>query len=129
MLSRRREWTIQEARNTNETDSHYFRDSLCTTFSTITQSIDPKTPVIMASQPSADIRLYKNRASYSLRAALDIFREGMVAHVAFVHPGDEEGESKQRRKETIMNIPLITVMVCKGEDEDDQDSYVVYLHS
>ncbi|OXG74974.1 hypothetical protein C348_05781 [Cryptococcus neoformans Gb118] len=83
----------------------------------------------MTSQPSADIRLYKNRASYSLRAALDIFREGMVAHVAFVHPGDEEVDCKQRRKETIMNIPLIAVMVCEGEDEDDQDSYVVYLHS
>lgn len=83
----------------------------------------------MVSQPSADIRLYKDRASYSLRAALDIFREGKIAHVAFVHPGDEEGEGTKRRKETIMNIPLITVLVREGEDEDDQDSYVVYLHS
>ncbi|KGB75214.1 hypothetical protein CNBG_1052 [Cryptococcus deuterogattii R265] len=83
----------------------------------------------MVSQPSANIRLYKDRASYSLRAALDIFREGKIAHVAFVHPGDEEGEGTKRRKETIMNIPLITVLVCEGEDEDDQDSYVVYLHS
>lgn len=28
-----------------------------------------------------------------------------------------------------MNIPLMTVLVCEGEGEDDQDSYVVYLHS
>lgn len=129
MLIRPREWMIQE-RNTNETVTVIsFGDSSCITSFTITQSIDFKANIIMTSQPSADIRLYKNRASYSLRAALDIFREGMVAHVAFVHPGDEEGDYKQRRKETIMNIPLIAVMVCEGEDEDDQDSYVVYLHS
>lgn len=35
---------------------------------------------------------------------LDLFREGKIAHVAFVHPGDEEGEGTKRRKETIMKI-------------------------
>ncbi|WRT64834.1 uncharacterized protein IL334_001770 [Kwoniella shivajii] len=81
-----------------------------------------------AAEPSADIRLYKNRASYSLSAALHIFHEVPVAHVAFIHPGDAEG-STGGRKETIMNIPLITVIVCDGDDEDDQDSYAVHRHS
>ncbi|WVW78543.1 hypothetical protein I302_100498 [Kwoniella bestiolae CBS 10118] len=77
--------------------------------------------------PSADIRLYKNRASYSLHAALEIFREVPVAHVAFVHPGDEG------RGETVMNIPLITVVVRDDEDgdedDDEQGNYSVYLHT
>ncbi|ODO09639.1 hypothetical protein I350_01851 [Cryptococcus amylolentus CBS 6273] len=75
--------------------------------------------------PAADIRLYKNRASYSLHAALAILRHSPVAHVAFVHPGDGKG-----RPETLMNIPLITVAVCDEDmDEDDKDSYAVYLHT
>ncbi|WVQ76104.1 hypothetical protein IAR50_005744 [Cryptococcus sp. DSM 104548] len=75
--------------------------------------------------PAADIRLYKNRASYSLHAALDIFRLSPVAHVAFLHPGDGKD-----RPETLMNIPLIIVAVCEQDmDEDDKDSYAVYLHT
>ncbi|WVQ83380.1 hypothetical protein IAT38_005521 [Cryptococcus sp. DSM 104549] len=79
--------------------------------------------------PAADVRLYKQRASYSLRAAIDILNESLIAHVAFVHPGDAAGDGKQQRKETLMNLPLIMAIVCDGEDEDDQESYAVYLHS
>ncbi|KJE00289.1 hypothetical protein I311_06085 [Cryptococcus gattii NT-10] len=60
---------------------------------------------------------------------LDLFREGKIAHVAFVHPGDEEGEGTKRRKETIMKISAYHRVGMRREDEDDQDSYVVYLHS
>lgn len=80
----------------NKREHHFLGKSLCTTFLTIIQSTDLQESIVMASQPSADIRLYKDRASYSLRAALDIFREGKIAHVAFVHPGDEEGEGTKR---------------------------------
>ncbi|WVQ97981.1 hypothetical protein IAU59_005101 [Kwoniella sp. CBS 9459] len=88
--------------------------------------------------PSADVRLYNNRASYSLHAALEIFYQSPVAHVAFVHPGDpqndnddttERGSRRERRGETVMNVPMIVAVICDGEDEDDQESYSVYLHS
>ncbi|WWC67882.1 uncharacterized protein I206_101799 [Kwoniella pini CBS 10737] len=83
-----------------------------------------------SANPASDIRLYKNRASYALPAALSIFHENPVAHVAFIHPGDPiEGSSGNGRGETIMNIPLITVIMFTGEDEDDKDDYSVYLHT
>ncbi|OCF41706.1 hypothetical protein I317_04512 [Kwoniella heveanensis CBS 569] len=100
---------------------------------------------------AADVRLYNNRASYSLQAALEIFRQSPVAHVAFVHPGDAEtGEEEdytttgtkdarvshervqgRRRGQTVMNVPMIVTVVYEGEgeDEDAQESYTVYLHS
>ncbi|WWD21425.1 hypothetical protein CI109_105910 [Kwoniella shandongensis] len=74
-------------------------------------------------QPSADIRLYNQRASYSLRAAIDIFQSSPIVHLAFVHPGDG------KRAETLMNMPLVAVVVCDGEDENDKDHYAVYLHT
>ncbi|WVO16491.1 hypothetical protein L204_104168 [Cryptococcus depauperatus] len=77
---------------------------------------------------SADIRLYKQRASYSIFAALHIFSESPVAHVAFIHPGDKPGEG-QKREETLMNLPLIMVIVQDGEDDEDPESYAVYLHT
>ncbi|WWC86999.1 uncharacterized protein L201_001881 [Kwoniella dendrophila CBS 6074] len=81
-------------------------------------------------KPSSDIRLYKNRASYSIKSILDIFYENPVAHVAFIHPGDIDNEGGGR-KETIMNVPLITVIIPEDEygDEDDLQNYSVYLHT
>ncbi|WVF69940.1 hypothetical protein IAT40_004725 [Kwoniella sp. CBS 6097] len=92
--------------------------------------------------PSAEVRLYNNRASYSLHAALAIFNESPVAHVAFVHPGElgftaeaedkaqgVEDVKKRRRGPTVMNVPMIITVVCDGDDEDTQESYTVYLHS
>ncbi|KAK6903810.1 hypothetical protein I203_107317 [Kwoniella mangroviensis CBS 8507] len=77
--------------------------------------------------PSADIRLYKNRASYSLQAALSIFREAPIAHIAFVHPGDPGDKG---RGETLMNVPLITVIVLEEDgDDNDHNDYSVYLHT
>ena len=77
-------------------------------------------------QPQSEIRLYKQRASYSLLAAAEIFRESPIAHVAFLHPGDGEGRGK--RGPTLFNMPMIMVMMCEG-DEEDQDDYAVYLHT
>ncbi|WWC59321.1 uncharacterized protein I303_101873 [Kwoniella dejecticola CBS 10117] len=89
------------------------------------------------SKPASDVRLYKNRASYALPAALSIFHENPVAHIAFIHPGDGPSGSghgngtanTSGRGETIMNVPLITVVMCAGEDEDDINDYSVYLHT
>lgn len=82
--------------------------------------------------PQSSIRLYTNRASYHLPAALEIFRQSPIAHVAFVHPGDRDidGDVKgKRREETIMNNPLILVSMLEGDDEGDEESYSVYLHA
>ncbi|KAK8847334.1 hypothetical protein IAR55_005191 [Kwoniella newhampshirensis] len=85
------------------------------------------------SQPSADVRLYNQRASYSLRAALEIFQQSPIAHLAFIHPGDDSrlagGVAGKGRSETLMNIPLVAVILCDGEDENDKDNYAVYLHT
>ena len=78
----------------------------------------------------ADVRLYTNRTSYDLAAALSILSEVVVCHVAFVHPGD--GKS---RGETIMNIPLIAVATLDPDvpedevDEGEESSWAVYLHT
>jgi hypothetical protein len=89
--------------------------------------------------PSTQVRLYPQRASYDLRAAREIFRECPVAHVAFILPA-EEG----KRAETIMNLPLILVIMKNDakDDESDEDEnevndddeeefggYAVYLHT
>jgi hypothetical protein len=81
-------------------------------------------------EPQSSIRLYTNRASYHLPAALEIFRQSPIAHVAFVHPGDLDGQDVRgkKREETVMNVPLILVTVMDGEDEDEA-SYSVYLHT
>ena len=90
----------------------------------------------MADQPKpeanvqSDVRLYTNRASYDLSAALSILSELAVCHVAFVHPGDGKG-----RGETIMNIPLIAVATLDPDvpedevDEGEESSWAVYLHT
>lgn len=86
-----------------------------------------------APKPSSDIRLYGNRASYLFPAALGIVKESPVCHVAFVHPGDQAKGGK--REETVMNLPLITVVlpdpaVAEQDLEDDnEEHHVVYLHS
>ena len=78
----------------------------------------------------SDVRLYGNRASYDLPAALSILRENPVCHVAFVHPGDGD-----RREETVMNIPLITVAMPDPDvpeeeaDEGEESSWALYLHT
>lgn len=80
--------------------------------------------------PQSTIRLYQNRASYHLQAALEIFRQSPISHVAFIHPGDKEDATGKKREETILNLPLILVAVHDGEgDEDDEASYNVYLHT
>jgi hypothetical protein len=75
--------------------------------------------------------LYTNRASYDLQAALEIFSQSPISHVAFLHPGDREGDDVKgkKREETIMNLPLILVAVCDGDVEEDEESYSVYLHT
>jgi hypothetical protein len=83
--------------------------------------------------PQSDVRLYGNRATYTFPAALSIIRESPICHVAFVHPGDTGGQGK--REETVMNLPLITVVLPDPEldeadvEEDDETHHVVYLHS
>ena len=81
--------------------------------------------------PQSIIRLYTNRASYHLQAALEIFRQSPISHVAFIHPGDKEADAKgKQREQTVMNLPLILVVVYDGEgDEEDEGSYSVYLHT
>lgn len=81
--------------------------------------------------PQSSIRLYTNRASYHLSAALEIFRQSPVPHVAFVHPGDDgiDDVKGKRREETIMNLPLILVTLMDGDDDMDEESYSVYLHT
>jgi hypothetical protein len=84
--------------------------------------------------PQSSIRLYTNRASYHLQAVLEIFRQSPISHVAFIHPGDSaEAEvdiKGKKREETVMNLPLILVVVHDGEgDEEDEGSYSVYLHT
>lgn len=80
--------------------------------------------------PQSSIRLYTNRASYHLQAALEIFRQSPISHVAFVHPGDQEDVKGKKREETIMNLPLILVAVYGGEgDEEEVESWNVYLHT
>lgn len=79
--------------------------SLCTTFRTIIQSTDLKESIIMTSQPSADIRLYKDRASYSLRAALD--STSFVKERSPMSPSCAQGMKKARaRGALIMSIAL-----------------------
>jgi hypothetical protein len=74
--------------------------------------------------------LYTNRASYHLQAALEIFRQSPISHVAFVHAGDTEDVKGKKREETIMNLPLILVAMYDEEgDEEDEGSYNVYLHT
>jgi hypothetical protein len=82
-------------------------------------------------EPQSSIRLYTNRASYHLPAALEIFRQSPISHVAFLHPGDTDAADikGKRREETVMNLPLILVVVMDGEEEDDGSSYSVYLHT
>jgi len=78
---------------------------------------------------STDVRLYKNRATYQLPAALSILRDSPVIHVAFVAP------AKGDMGETIMNLPLIAAVmrdpaVDEAEvDDDDVDAWAVYLHT
>lgn len=81
--------------------------------------------------PQSSIRLYTNRASYDLLAALEILRQAPVPHVAFLHPGDRETDDVKgkRREETIMNLPLILVTLLDGDDDMDENSYSVYLHT
>jgi len=80
--------------------------------------------------PQSSIRLYTNRASYHLQAALEIFRQSPISHVAFVHPGDKQDVKGKKREETIMNLPLILVAVYGGEgDEEEVESWNVYLHT
>lgn len=108
-------------------------------------------------QPQADVRLYTPRASYSFSAAREVFKRSPVAHAAFVHPGDAALEASvdgdaaessangskpanrakgKRRKSTVMNEPLIVVIVPadanedEGEvDPDDLDQWVAYFHT
>jgi hypothetical protein len=82
-------------------------------------------------EPQSSIRLYTNRASYHLPAALEIFRQSPISHVAFLHPGDIDAADVKgkKREETVMNLPLILVVVMDGEEEDDESSYSVYLHT
>jgi len=80
--------------------------------------------------PQSAIRLYTNRASYHLQAALGIFRQSPISHVAFIHPGDKEDVKGKKREETVMNLPLILATVYDGEgDEEAEASYNVYLHT
>lgn len=80
--------------------------------------------------PQSSIRLYTNRASYHLQAALEIFRQSPISHVAFVHPGDKQDVKGKKREETIMNLPLILVAVYDGEgNEEEAESWNVYLHT
>jgi hypothetical protein len=67
--------------------------------------------------PSTEVRLYKHRASYNLDAARQIFRDSPIAHVAFVQPRSVDG----RVGETLMNIPLILVIMREDAREDDDD--------
>ncbi|WVR04576.1 hypothetical protein IAU60_001584 [Kwoniella sp. DSM 27419] len=95
---------------------------------TIENGGQPSRPGLIT-RPSADIRLYRQRASYSLHAAVNLFNASPIAHVAFVHPGDPEG-SKGCRTTTLMNIPMVTVVLYDEDlDEDEESSYSVYLHS
>ena len=78
------------------------------------------------------VRLYRQRASYEFSAAREIFRASPVAHVAFIHPGDPQSEaSSSKRAETVMNLPLITVIVPEDEDDESEDpnGWSVYFHS
>lgn len=74
-------------------------------------------------EPASEIRLYRHRASYELDAARGIFQEAPVAHVAFVLPGDNaeiDSIKGKGRAETVMNVPLITVIMrTSGDDEED----------
>lgn len=81
--------------------------------------------------PQSTIRLYTNRASYQVPAALEIFRQSPIAHVAFLHPGDRDSDDVKgkKREETVMNVPLILVTLLDGEDDLDEESYSVYLHT
>ena len=84
--------------------------------------------------PSSQVRLYRQRASYESSAAREIFRSQPVAHVAFVHPGDGNlvgGPSKAARSETVMNLPLILVIVPDDEDDDSDEleRCSVYFHT
>lgn len=77
----------------------------------------------------SDVRLYGARASYQLPAALSILHDSPVIHVAFMHPGDGAG-----REETIMNLPLLAVVIPDVEveveyDEDDERYWAMYLHT
>lgn len=76
-----------------------------------------------------DVRLYGARASYQLPAALSILRDSPVIHVAFVHPGNGAD-----REETIMNLPLLAIVIpdidVEGDyDESDERYWAMYLHS
>ncbi|ORX36936.1 hypothetical protein BD324DRAFT_681684 [Kockovaella imperatae] len=83
--------------------------------------------------PQTQIRLYRQRASYEVTAAREIFRSSPVAHVAFVHPGDDESrhEGKTKRAETVMNLPLITVIVPEDDEDESGDfnGWNVYFHT
>lgn len=81
--------------------------------------------------PQSSVRLYTNRTSYQVPAAIDIFRQSPISHVAFLHPGDRDGDDVKgkRREETVMNVPLILVTLMDGDDDLDEESYSVYLHT
>lgn len=84
-------------------------------------------------KPQDTVRLYGNRAAYTFQAARSIIKESPVCHIAFVHPGDVDKGGK--REETIMNVPMISVVLpdpdIEEEDveEDNETHHVVYLHS
>lgn len=94
----------------------------------------------MSSLSLTQIRLYRQRASYSREALVEIFKAQPVAHVAFTHSGrglqGEDGEARMR----IMNLPLLTILApyqgsIDGQDGPDASSnqpeegeLVVYLH-
>ena len=119
----------------------------------------PNTPVMREWRGSTDIRLYKRRASYSLQAALDIFKTSPIAHIAFIHPGtghqddsfdtthgEMSGNKAKTVDTTVMNVPMVTILMRFREDDDedegydgedgfeedqvgDQSDYSVYLHT
>ena len=86
--------------------------------------------------PLAQIRRYKDRASYSSEALKGIFKAQPLAHVAFVHSGKglegTDGEERSR----VLNMPSLVVLdeyrPSEGEDDPagpEQGELVVYLHS
>ena len=97
-------------------------------------------------KPQSTVRMYASRASYHLTAAREILRLSPVASVAFVHPGDDPSSghtspvngapgfrpTKGQREETVMNEPLLAVVVPVDEDDEpgeDYEGWNVYFHT
>ena len=86
--------------------------------------------------PLAQVRRYKDRASYSPEALKEIFNAQPLAHVAFVHPGKGLEGADGDERSRILNMPCLVVLEeyhpPESEESPDglkQGEFVVYLHS